>query len=75
WIMYDGTIVVLYARPAMDGDAYYTRKCNYGLNLQVGHFVSMNCACIDLRMNILGRKCTFQFTHCGLLTWSDWGRT
>ncbi|KIL55662.1 hypothetical protein M378DRAFT_62003, partial [Amanita muscaria Koide BX008] len=31
WIMYDGTIVVLYARPAMDGDAYYTRKCNYGL--------------------------------------------
>ncbi|KIL53860.1 hypothetical protein M378DRAFT_1068376 [Amanita muscaria Koide BX008] len=38
--MYDGTIVVLYARPAMDGDAYYTRKCNYGLNLQVGNVPS-----------------------------------
>ena len=35
WIMYDGTIVVLYAHPGMEGDAYYTRKCNYGLNLQV----------------------------------------
>jgi hypothetical protein len=32
WIMYDGTIVVLYARPALNGDAYYTRKGNYGLN-------------------------------------------
>ena len=35
WIMYDGTIIVLYSRPGLDGDAYYTRKCNYGLNLQV----------------------------------------
>lgn len=35
WVMYDGTIVVLYARPGLDRDAYYTRKCNYGLNLQV----------------------------------------
>jgi hypothetical protein len=35
WVMYDGTIVVLYAHPGMDGDAYYTHKSNYGLNLQV----------------------------------------
>jgi hypothetical protein len=35
WVMYDGTIVVLHARPGLDGDAYYTRKSNYGLNLQV----------------------------------------
>ena len=34
WVMYDGTIVVLYARPGLDGDAYYTWKSNYGLNLQ-----------------------------------------
>jgi hypothetical protein len=39
WIMYDGTIIVLYARPGMDGDAYYTRKCNYGFNLQVRCYV------------------------------------
>jgi len=35
WIMYDGTIVVLYAKPGLNGDAYYTRKGNYGLNAQV----------------------------------------
>ena len=33
--MYDGTIVVLYAKPGLNGDAYFTRKANYGLNLQV----------------------------------------
>ena len=33
--MYDGTIVVLHAKPGLNGDAYYTRKANYGLNLQV----------------------------------------
>jgi len=35
WVMYDGTIVVLYAKPSLNGDAYYTRKGNYGLNAQV----------------------------------------
>jgi len=35
WVMYDGTIVVLHARPGLNGDAYFTRKSNYGLNLQV----------------------------------------
>ncbi|KIK14034.1 hypothetical protein PISMIDRAFT_117742 [Pisolithus microcarpus 441] len=35
WAMYDGTIVVLYSKPGLNGDAYFTRKGNYGLNLQV----------------------------------------
>lgn len=35
WMMYDGTIVVLYKRPGHQGDGYYTQKANYGLNLQV----------------------------------------
>ena len=35
WLMYDGTIVVLYKKPGLNGDAYYTRKGNYGLNAQV----------------------------------------
>lgn len=35
YLMYDGTIVVLHAKPGKDGDAYYTRKSNYGLNVQV----------------------------------------
>ncbi|KAG6817989.1 hypothetical protein H0H93_006887 [Arthromyces matolae] len=37
WIMYDGTIVVLYRRPGLNGDAYFTRKHNYGLNVQIGN--------------------------------------
>lgn len=37
WIMYDGTIIVLFQKPGLNGDAYYTRKCNYGLNAQVSH--------------------------------------
>ncbi len=36
WIMYDGTIIVLYKKPGLNGDAYYTCKSNYGLNAQVG---------------------------------------
>lgn len=35
WVMYDGTIVVLYGAPPFNGHAYYTRKGNYGLNVQV----------------------------------------
>lgn len=39
WLMYDGTIVVLYAKPGLNGQGYYTRKANYGLNVQVHPFV------------------------------------
>ena len=35
WVMYDGTIIPLHAKPGYNGDAYYTRKSNYGLNVQV----------------------------------------
>lgn len=35
WVMYDGTIVVLHERPGFNGDAYFTRKSTYGLNVQV----------------------------------------
>ena len=41
WLMYDGTIVVLYAKPGMNGQGYYTRKANYGLNVQV-FFVNLS---------------------------------
>ena len=71
WVMYDGTIVVLYARPGLDGDAYYTRKSNYGLNLQVP------ILCLFLRTKLIysvvtslpGWKCPIEFTHCGLFPW------
>lgn len=35
WIMYNDTIVVLYQKPGLNGDAYYIHKANYGLNIQV----------------------------------------
>jgi hypothetical protein len=35
WLMYDGTIVVIYKKPGLNGDAYFTRKSTYGLNVQV----------------------------------------
>ena len=35
WLMYDGIIVVLFRKPGLNGDAYYTWKGNYGLNVQV----------------------------------------
>lgn len=35
YLTYDGTIVVLFAKPGRDGAGYYTRKANYGLNIQV----------------------------------------
>ncbi|KIY70502.1 hypothetical protein CYLTODRAFT_441951 [Cylindrobasidium torrendii FP15055 ss-10] len=37
YIMYDGTIVVIFNKPARDGTTYYTRKSNYGLNTQIGN--------------------------------------
>lgn len=38
--MYDGTIVVLYSKLGLNGDAYYTQKGNYGLNVQVNFLLS-----------------------------------
>ncbi|KIN97341.1 hypothetical protein M404DRAFT_16774 [Pisolithus tinctorius Marx 270] len=37
WVMYDGTTVVLYAKPALNGDSYFTRKHigNLPSNLQI----------------------------------------
>lgn len=53
--MYDGTIIVFYTRLGMDGDAYYTRKCNYGLNAQVScifyRYVIANLTSLRLAMH------------------------
>ena len=40
WVMYDGTIVVLYSKLGLNGDAYYTWKGNYDLNVQVNFLLS-----------------------------------
>ncbi|KAK7442943.1 hypothetical protein VKT23_015887 [Stygiomarasmius scandens] len=46
YLMYDGTIVPLHAKPGLDGATYYTRKCNYGLNAQIGN-VPSNLRIVD----------------------------
>ena len=33
WLMYDGTIVVLFHKTGLNSDADYTQKSNYGLNV------------------------------------------
>ncbi|KLO05015.1 hypothetical protein SCHPADRAFT_839887 [Schizopora paradoxa] len=35
WLFVDGTLIPLYFRPYWYGEAYFDRKCNYSLNIQV----------------------------------------
>lgn len=35
WVMVDGTLVLLFARPAHFGNSWFDRKSNYSLNVQV----------------------------------------
>ena len=41
WVMVDGTLVPLYARPAFYGNTWYDRKSNYSLNVQVCLFIDV----------------------------------
>ena len=61
--MYDRTIVMLYKKPGLNDDAYYTRKGNYGLNAQVSFFVYMS-KFAPFRITYLDWKCAFKFMHC-----------
>ncbi|KAF7321839.1 DDE Tnp4 domain-containing protein [Mycena kentingensis (nom. inval.)] len=53
WIMYDGTIVPLFTKPALNGQGYYTRKSNYGLNVQIGNTPS-NLRIVDYSIGHTG---------------------
>lgn len=63
WVMYDGTIVVLYKKPGANGDAYYTWKSNYGLNTQVSH----SDQCVYWTDFSLDWQHSIKPSHCGLL--------
>jgi hypothetical protein len=54
---YDRTIIPLHAKPGYSGDAYYTRKSNYGLNVQVILYVLFNSEVADCHPDW---KCTIQ---------------
>lgn len=64
--MYDGTIVILYAKPGLNGDAYFTRKSNYGLNLQVVIIITINK---HILIELLDWKFTFKSSCGGLFPW------
>jgi hypothetical protein len=53
WLMYDGTIVVLFKKPGLHSDAYFTRKMNYGLNVQIGNLPS-NLQIVDYSHGMMG---------------------
>ncbi|RXW14818.1 hypothetical protein EST38_g11040 [Candolleomyces aberdarensis] len=68
YLMYDGTIVVLSSRPGWNGDAYFTRKGNYGLNLQIGN-VPSNLRIVDYSHGFTGSAhdaAAFEYTGASL---------
>ncbi|KAF4614110.1 hypothetical protein D9613_008205 [Agrocybe pediades] len=72
WVMYDGTIVVLFRKPGQQGDAYYTRKANYGLNLQVGNTAS-NLRIVDFSHGLTGSAHDASaFLHTAASVHSEW---
>ncbi|KAG2746064.1 hypothetical protein P692DRAFT_201841041 [Suillus brevipes Sb2] len=77
WVMYDGTIVVLYTKPGLNGDAYFTRKSNYGLNLQVSlHYIGnlpSNLCIVDYAHGLTGSAHdSSAFKHTAAAKHTDW---
>ncbi|KAG2062614.1 hypothetical protein BDR04DRAFT_1131190 [Suillus decipiens] len=72
WVMYDGTIVVLFSKPGIDGDACFTHKSKYGLNLQVGNLPS-NLQIVDYAHGLTGSAHDASaFEHTAAVKHSDW---
>ncbi|KZV66588.1 hypothetical protein PENSPDRAFT_737054 [Peniophora sp. CONT] len=72
YLMYDGTIIVFYGRPGMDGAAYYTRKQNYGFNAQIGNAPS-NLRIVDYCVGLTGSAHdSTAFKHTAAGRWPDW---
>ncbi|KIM50092.1 hypothetical protein SCLCIDRAFT_1187614, partial [Scleroderma citrinum Foug A] len=72
WVMYDGTIVPLYAKPAVNGEAYFTCKSNYGLNLQVGNLPS-NLQIVNYLRGLTGSAHdAWAFEHTAAAKYPDW---
>ncbi|KIK78740.1 hypothetical protein PAXRUDRAFT_163166 [Paxillus rubicundulus Ve08.2h10] len=73
WVMYDGTIVVLYTKPGLNRDAYFMRKCNYGLNLQVIGNIPSNLQIVDYAHGLTGSAHDASaFEHTAAVRHTDW---
>ncbi|KLO13912.1 hypothetical protein SCHPADRAFT_827310 [Schizopora paradoxa] len=68
-VQHDGTLVTLYIKPSLNGDAYFSRKSTYSLNIQVSlaylYLLQVNLLRLD-RMHWV------QFTDRQLLSWVHW---
>lgn len=48
WLTGDGTLVVLYQKPGKDGEAYFSRKMNYALNVLVSFLLLLISCEVDV---------------------------
>ncbi|KZT39961.1 hypothetical protein SISSUDRAFT_1002838, partial [Sistotremastrum suecicum HHB10207 ss-3] len=72
WLTVDGTIVVLAYKPSLNGSAYFTRKMNYGLNVQVINLFS-NLRIVDYVTGFTGSAHDSSvFEHAGVVKYADW---
>ncbi|KIK94813.1 hypothetical protein PAXRUDRAFT_781362 [Paxillus rubicundulus Ve08.2h10] len=77
--MYDGTIVPLHAKPAVNDEAYFTCKSNYGLNVQINLIVSYignlpsNLCIVDYSHGMMGSAHdAWAFEHTAAVKYPDW---
>ncbi|KIK78984.1 hypothetical protein PAXRUDRAFT_112387, partial [Paxillus rubicundulus Ve08.2h10] len=71
-VIYDGTIVPLYAKLAVNGDTYFTHKSNYGFNVQIRNLPSNLCI-VDYSHGVMGSaRDTWAFEHTVAAKHPNW---
>ncbi|KAF9016344.1 hypothetical protein BDZ89DRAFT_961982 [Hymenopellis radicata] len=54
WLMVDGSLIPLYARPGLYGNVYFDRKSNYSINLQVVNLPDLRI--VDFSLGLPGSQ-------------------
>ena len=68
YCMVDGTPIILFQNPGYHGKAYFDRKSNYSLNLQVRRTLFHTCCLLQFRQLVtLPNLCIIDYVigHCG----------
>ena len=68
YCMVDGTPIILFQKPGYHGEAYFDRKSNYSLNLQVRRTLFYTCRLLQFRQLVtLPNICIIDYVigHCG----------
>ncbi|KAF8832981.1 hypothetical protein BDN67DRAFT_875417, partial [Paxillus ammoniavirescens] len=64
--------VPLYAKPAVNSEAYFARKSNYGLNVQIGNLPSNLCI-VDYSHGMTGSAHdAWAFEHTAAAKYAHW---